>query len=130
MHSSCPLCGFGDDSNAHAIFWCLFSQEVWVQLEYPFVIGHKEEVSFNGVLMYATELLGKDDFEKMLVMAWGIWTERNRIAHGQIGRTPQHLKTWLTTYYEEVKNAQAQEGGATYGEALFNTESKELDIMI
>ncbi|KAF4365460.1 hypothetical protein F8388_012825 [Cannabis sativa] len=26
-HSNCPICGFRNDTNAHAIFWCSFSQE-------------------------------------------------------------------------------------------------------
>lgn len=71
-HSNCPLYEYGEDTNVHAIFWCPLSQEVWRILEYPFLVGHKEEISFNGVLLYATELLGKAEFSKMLIIAWSI----------------------------------------------------------
>ncbi|KAK1356477.1 hypothetical protein POM88_049733 [Heracleum sosnowskyi] len=97
------------DSNAHAVFWCVFSQEVWELLEFSFLIGHKEEITFNGVLLYASELLEKEEFAKMLIAAWSIWTERNKITHGQQRRTPQQIKTWSSSYYEEVSNAHTQE---------------------
>lgn len=64
-HSNCPLCGFGEDSNAHAMFWCPFAQEVWKLLEYSILIGRKEDISFKDVLFYATELLEKEMFDKM-----------------------------------------------------------------
>lgn len=103
-HSNCPLCGYGEDSNAHAVFWCPFSQEVWVFMEFQFLMGHKEDISFKDVLLYATELLGKEDFAKMMITAWGIWVERNKKTHGHQQRTSQQIKEWVTSYYEEVKN--------------------------
>lgn len=66
-YSSCPVCGFGKDSNGHAIFWCPFSQNVWVLMDYPFLVGHKEEISFKDVLLYATKLLEKEEFAKLLI---------------------------------------------------------------
>lgn len=66
-HSNCPQCGFGEDSNAHEVFWCPFSKEVWILLDYPFLLGHKEEISFKSVLLYATELIGNEDVEKILI---------------------------------------------------------------
>lgn len=53
-HSNYPLCGFGKDTNAHAILWCPFAQEMWKLTDYPFLVGHKEEIPFSGVLLYAT----------------------------------------------------------------------------
>ncbi|XP_063941729.1 uncharacterized protein LOC135149875 isoform X2 [Daucus carota subsp. sativus] len=111
-HSSCPICGFGEDSNAHAVFWCLFSQSLWETMDYPFLVGHKEEISFRGVLLYASELLEKEEFARMLITAWGLWIERNKRTHGQQQRNPQQLKNWLTLYYDEIKMAHEQESGA------------------
>ncbi|KAK1353645.1 zf-RVT domain-containing protein [Heracleum sosnowskyi] len=45
-NSNCPLCGYGEDSNAHAVFWCPFSQEVWVLFENQFMVRHEEDISF------------------------------------------------------------------------------------
>lgn len=68
FHSNCPLCGFGKDSKV------------------PFlarILGHKEDISFKGVLLYATKLLEKEDFSKLLLTSWGIWNGRNKKTHGQ-----------------------------------------------
>lgn len=40
-HSNCPLCGFGEDSNGHAVFWCPFSQELWTLIRVWWVIKKK-----------------------------------------------------------------------------------------
>lgn len=83
IHSNDPLFKFGEDSKSHAIFWCLFLQELWALLEYPFLVGHKEEISFKNVLLYVTEYLEKEDFAKMLINACGLWAKRNKKIHGQ-----------------------------------------------
>lgn len=66
---NCLLCGFSEESNAHAVFWCTFAQELWELLEFPFMVGQKEDISFKEVLFYASELLDKDSFAKMLIVA-------------------------------------------------------------
>lgn len=127
-HSNCPLCGFGEDSNAHAIFWCPFAQELWVLVEFSFLVGQKEEISFKEVLLYATEFLDEEGFAKMLINAWGIWSERNKKTHDQQNRTPQQLKSRLASYYAEIKKAQAHEGGASGGEEATDGRQSEIDI--
>ncbi|KAF4357249.1 hypothetical protein G4B88_017890 [Cannabis sativa] len=72
-HSNCPICGFGNDTNAHAIFWCSFSQVIWKEMSFSFLASPKEDLTFKGVLLYASEILEKEDFEKVL------------ISHGQYG---------------------------------------------
>lgn len=37
--------------------------------------------------------------------------KRNKKTHGQQQRTPQQIKTWLSSYYEEISNAHTPEGG-------------------
>lgn len=104
MNSNCPLCGFGEDSNAHAVFWCTFSQRLWELMDFPFLMGYKEEISFKEVLLYATELLEKEEFTKMLIVAWGIWSERNKRNHGQQQRNPLQIHKWLLSFIDELKN--------------------------
>lgn len=109
-NSNCPLCGYGKDSNAHAVVWCTFSQKLWNILDFNFLVGHKEEISFKNVLLYASEVLDKDLFAKMQVTMWGVWNERNNYTHGQQTRTPQLMKIWLSAFYEDIKNALDSEG--------------------
>ncbi|KAK1349804.1 hypothetical protein POM88_054767 [Heracleum sosnowskyi] len=124
-HSNCPLCGYGEDSNAHAVFWCPFAQEVWVLFEYQFMVGHKEDISFKDVLFYNTELLEKELFDKMLIIAWGVWTERNKRTHGEAYRTTHQVKIWLTAYQVEIKSVNAK-GRVLTGEALTHINQMEV----
>lgn len=82
-HSNCPLCGFEEDTNVHVIFWCPFSQELWKLIDYPFLVRHTEEISFKSVLLYATEILDKESFAKLLVYAceYGLRETKEPIAN-------------------------------------------------
>ncbi|KAF4371412.1 hypothetical protein F8388_001940 [Cannabis sativa] len=101
-HSNCPICGFGNDTNAHAIFWCSFSQVIWKEMSFPFLASPKEDLTFKGVLLYASEILEKEDFEKVLISAWTIWFERNKKSHGRTIRTSHQIKIWISSYYNEI----------------------------
>ncbi|XP_074346736.1 uncharacterized protein LOC141685541 [Apium graveolens] len=127
-HSNFPVCGFGEDSNAHAVFWCPFAQEVWESFEYPFMRGGKDDISFKEVLFYASDLLEKEMFERMLIIAWGIWTERNKKTHGQQQRSAQQIKIWLTMYYEEIRNVNVPERKMLLKEDLTQEEQVEAGL--
>ncbi|KAF4391992.1 hypothetical protein F8388_004321 [Cannabis sativa] len=101
-HSNCPICGFGNDTNAHAIFWCSFSQGIWKQMSFFFLASPKEDLTFKGILLYASKILEKEDFEKVLISAWTIWFERNKKSHGRTIRTPHQIKIWISSYYNEI----------------------------
>lgn len=125
-HSNCPLCGFSEDSNAHAVFWCPISQNIWELLDYEFLVGKKENISFKGILFYASEILERDDYAKLLVAAWGVWMERNKITHGNQRRTDQQFKIWLSLYYDEMKNTNKM--GTTSREVISRGCNVEVDI--
>ncbi|XP_062080419.1 probable cation transporter HKT1;4 [Humulus lupulus] len=72
----CPLICFGEDSNAHAVFWCPSSKEILDRWDYPFMSDRKEDISFKEILLYASEILEKENFQKMLIIAWAICTQR------------------------------------------------------
>ena len=110
LHSNCPLCGFGEDSNAHAVFWCTFSQKNWELMNWPFLLPGKENISFKEVMLYATELLEEEEFAKMLITSWGIWSERNKRIHGQQQRDAQQIKNWVSSYAGEVLDVLTREG--------------------
>ncbi|KAF4380853.1 hypothetical protein G4B88_010783 [Cannabis sativa] len=90
-NTSCQLCGFGGESNAHAIFWCPVSLGIWNLLEFFFLLEVKEEINFKNVLLYASQVVERDAFAKLIMCSCAIWTERNKIAHGQQIRQPQNV---------------------------------------
>ncbi|KAF4374359.1 hypothetical protein F8388_002257 [Cannabis sativa] len=104
-NNSCDLCGFGGESNAYAIFWCPFAQEIWKLLDFKFLHEVREVIDFKNVILYASEVVEKDLFEKIIISAWAIWTERNKVTHGQQLGQPQQIVNWIDSYYETVVSA-------------------------
>ncbi|KAF4373639.1 hypothetical protein F8388_025333 [Cannabis sativa] len=100
--TSCQLCGFGGESNAHAIFWCPVAQGIWNLMEFSFLHEVKEEIDFKNVLLYASEVVDREAFAKFIICSWAIWTERNKITHGQQIRQPQFVVEWISSYYESI----------------------------
>ena len=105
-HSVCPLCGFGEDSNAHAVFWCPSSKEIWDLWDYPFMSHRKEDISFKEIVLYASEILEKENFQKMLIIVWAIWFERNKRTHGHPARQGHQVFEWVTRYWESIRSTQ------------------------
>ncbi|KAF4348103.1 hypothetical protein G4B88_021375 [Cannabis sativa] len=100
--TSCQLCGFGGESNAHAIFWCPVAQGIWNLMEFSFLHEVKEEIDFKNVLLYASEVVDREAFAKFIICSWAIWNERNKITHGQQIRQPQFVVEWISSYYESI----------------------------
>ncbi|KAF4394272.1 hypothetical protein F8388_005906 [Cannabis sativa] len=71
-------------------------------MSFPFLASPKEDLTFKGVLLYASEIFEKEDFEKVLISAWTIWFERNKKSHGRTIRTPHQIKIWISSYYNEI----------------------------
>ncbi|KAF4351188.1 hypothetical protein F8388_018783 [Cannabis sativa] len=105
--TSCQLCGFGGESNAHAIFWCPVAQGIWNLMEFSFLHEVKEEIDFKNVLLYASEVVDREAFAKFIICSWAIWTERNKITHGQKIRQPQFVVEWIISYYESILSMKA-----------------------
>ncbi|KAF4394904.1 hypothetical protein G4B88_002781, partial [Cannabis sativa] len=74
-HSNCPLCGYNSDTNSHAIF-------LWKLLKFKLLNSLSIEVSFQQIIIKASEVLSQTEFEVFLVAAWYIWGERNKVVHG------------------------------------------------
>ena len=47
--------------------------------------------------------------EKFLVIAWTIWTERNKVIHGASPRGSSFLAQWALNYYEESSSTKQKD---------------------
>lgn len=54
--------------------------------------------------------MDKEEFAKMLIIAWGIWKERNTRRYEQRQRTPHQIKIWTSSYFDEIKNVHIPKG--------------------
>ncbi|KAF4380408.1 hypothetical protein F8388_024701 [Cannabis sativa] len=75
-HSNCLVCGFSNESNGHAVFWCRGFRKVWKLLNFSFLKKNSLETSFQQTILLASEVLSQ-------VAAWYVWSERTQIVHGR-----------------------------------------------
>uniref|UniRef100_A0A803QRF6 Uncharacterized protein n=1 Tax=Cannabis sativa TaxID=3483 RepID=A0A803QRF6_CANSA len=75
---------------------------IWNLMEFSFLHEVKEEIDFKNVLLYASELVEREAFAKFIICSWAIWTEKNKITHGQQIRQPQFVVEWIISYYESI----------------------------
>ncbi|XP_060969888.1 uncharacterized protein LOC115713659 [Cannabis sativa] len=82
-HTNCPICGFSVDSNSHVVFLCRGFKKVWKELRVTLLNNLSMDISFKQIVLKASEILSRSDYELFLVAAWYIWGERNQIVHGR-----------------------------------------------
>ncbi|KAF4351360.1 hypothetical protein F8388_022735 [Cannabis sativa] len=82
-HTNCPICGFSVDSNSHAVFLCRGFKKIWKELRVTMLNNLSMDISFKQIVLKASKILSRSEYELFLVAAWYIWSERNQIVHGR-----------------------------------------------
>uniref|UniRef100_A0A803PDX1 Uncharacterized protein n=2 Tax=Cannabis sativa TaxID=3483 RepID=A0A803PDX1_CANSA len=82
-HTNCPICGFSVDSNSHVVFLCRGFKKVWKELRITLLNNLSMDISFKQIVLKASKILSRSDYELFLVATWYIWGERNQIVHGR-----------------------------------------------
>ncbi|KAF4360702.1 hypothetical protein F8388_016489 [Cannabis sativa] len=82
-HTNCPICGFSVDSNSHVVFLCRGFKKNWKELRVTMLNNLSMDISFKQIVLKASEILSRSDYELFLIAAWYIWSERNQIIHGR-----------------------------------------------
>ncbi|KAF4348261.1 hypothetical protein G4B88_002662, partial [Cannabis sativa] len=113
-HSNCLTCGFSNESNGHAVFWCRGFRKVWKLLNFSFLKNFSLETSFQQTILLASEVLSQVEFELFLVVAWYVWSERTQIVHGQEQFSPTVVVSRIHKLHAEFsasrKNINIQRG--------------------
>uniref|UniRef100_A0A803PLQ2 RNase H type-1 domain-containing protein n=1 Tax=Cannabis sativa TaxID=3483 RepID=A0A803PLQ2_CANSA len=61
---------------------------------------------FNGdYLLNLSTVLSQQDFELMLCILWGIWTDRNKVVHGGTPRQPAAIVNYAVRFLEDFTRA-------------------------
>uniref|UniRef100_A0A803Q3I7 RNase H type-1 domain-containing protein n=1 Tax=Cannabis sativa TaxID=3483 RepID=A0A803Q3I7_CANSA len=69
---------------------------------------------FNGdYLLSLSTILNQQDFELLLCILWGIWTDRNKVVHGGSPRQPAAIVTYAIRFHEDFSRARQVPSPAT-----------------
>ncbi|KAF4380068.1 hypothetical protein F8388_018192 [Cannabis sativa] len=82
-HTNFPICGFSVDSTSHVVFLCRGLKKIWKELRVTLLNNLSMDISFKQIVLKASEILSRSDYELFLVAAWYIQGQRNQIVHGR-----------------------------------------------
>ena len=95
----CPICTRFLEIAVHVLWECEAAQDVWAGS----LKSLQEGIHGMTVMFQLLEWLALEDLELVLVQAWLIWNQRNRVIHG--GKF--HEQSWLNKraldYLEEYR---------------------------
>lgn len=89
--ASCPICTRFPKTVVHVLWDCDAAQDMWAGSLKSLQKGKHGLLDMFQLMEYLMERLAWEDLELMLVQAWLIWTQRNRVIHS--GRF--HDPVWL-----------------------------------
>ena len=93
----CPICLRFPESTIHALWECDVARDVWVGSLKILQKGGSGMANMVQLMEYLLVRFESLDMEVVLVQAWLIWNQRNRVVHG--GKF--HDSSWLNNRARE-----------------------------
>ena len=89
----CPICMSFPESAIHALWECEAAKDVCASSLKILQKGVSGLADFMHLMEYLLDWIELHDMEEVLVQAWQIWNQRNRVVHGGKFHEPR----WLIT---------------------------------
>uniref|UniRef100_A0A803P4T9 Uncharacterized protein n=1 Tax=Cannabis sativa TaxID=3483 RepID=A0A803P4T9_CANSA len=103
--AECSLCASSWESIGHALFGCKHAKAIWRSSKFQLDFSRAQNM-FNGdYLLNLSTVLSQPDFELMLCILWGIWTDRNKVVHGGTPRQPTAIVNYAVRFLEDFTRA-------------------------
>uniref|UniRef100_A0A803P5M6 Uncharacterized protein n=1 Tax=Cannabis sativa TaxID=3483 RepID=A0A803P5M6_CANSA len=104
----CSLCTSNWESIGHALFSCKHAKDIWKLSRFRIDFSQAHNM-FNGDYLYhLSTIYQQHDFETLLCVLWGIWTDRNKVVHGGQPRHPTAIVQYASKFYEDFNKAKLQ----------------------
>ncbi|KAM6596102.1 hypothetical protein CsatA_006626 [Cannabis sativa] len=103
--AECSLCASSWESIGHALFGCKHAKVIWKTSKFRLDLS-KAQNMFNGDYLHSlSTILNQQDFELLLCIMWGIWTDRNKVVHGGSPRQPAAIINYAVCFHEDFTRA-------------------------
>uniref|UniRef100_A0A803PE40 Reverse transcriptase domain-containing protein n=1 Tax=Cannabis sativa TaxID=3483 RepID=A0A803PE40_CANSA len=103
--AACSLCSQARESIGHALFQCKHAKAVWRHFNYPIDFNKAQNMVGGDYIFHLATLLSQQELELVFVIMWVIWTDRNKINHGESRRDGMALANYATNYMENYHKA-------------------------
>ncbi|KAK9988632.1 hypothetical protein SO802_028871 [Lithocarpus litseifolius] len=117
----CPICLRFPESVVHALWECGAARDVWAGSLKILQKGESGMVDMLQLMEYLLERVESHDMEVVLVQAWLIWNQRNRVVHGGKFHDPSWLNNRAIEFLEEFWTASLLLGLAHGGQSFRDT---------
>jgi hypothetical protein len=107
--STCSLCGSAD-SWRHSLLDCMMARCTWALADAN-VAEHMilcSESRAKQWLFFMHDSLSHDEFTRMIVTLWAIWTARRKAIHDSIFQSPEQIHRFVESYLFELGTAYAR----------------------
>uniref|UniRef100_A0A803PZC5 Reverse transcriptase domain-containing protein n=1 Tax=Cannabis sativa TaxID=3483 RepID=A0A803PZC5_CANSA len=104
--STCSLCRLAWESIGHALFGCKYAKAVWRASNFHFDWNKATQMHKGDFLIHLTTLHSVTEMESIFCILWCIWSERNRVVHGQQAKPATHLASFANNYMSNYRSAQ------------------------
>ncbi|XP_050259107.1 uncharacterized protein LOC126704117 [Quercus robur] len=121
VDAMCPICLRFPESVVHALWECGAARDVWVGSLKILQKGGSRMVDMLQLMEYLMEQVKSHDMEVMLVQAWLIWNQRNRVVHGGKFHNLGWLNNRATEFLEEFQTTTILMGPSHGGQASRDT---------
>ncbi|KAM6589363.1 hypothetical protein CsatA_011968 [Cannabis sativa] len=111
--AECSLCASNWKSIGHALFGCKHARVIWKASKFQLDLS-KAQNMFNGdYLISLSTILNQQDYELLLCIMWGIWTDRNKVVHSGSPRQPAAIVQYAVRFHEDFSRARQVPSPAT-----------------
>ena len=117
----CPICMRFPESVIHALWECEAAKDVWAGSLKILQKGVSSLADFTHLMEYLLDRLELHDMEEVLVQAWQIWNQRNRVVYGGKFHDPGWLITRARELLEDFRNVQDQMGTDSARQQAYDT---------
>ena len=97
----CPICLRFPESTIHALWECDVARDVWVGSLKILQKGGSGMANMVQLMEYLLVRVESQDMEVVLVQAWLIWNQRNRVVHGDKFHDSRWLNNRAREFLEE-----------------------------
>lgn len=117
----CSLCGLENETAVHVFANCVFAHSCWSVLNPDWVMSDMESILNWAQNMWTN--LSKQEIEKVVVICWALWENRNNMLWHQQIRDPNTLVSHALLFLDSWRKAQTNVLPAHHHPRLHVTET-------
>ena len=77
----CRFSGFETENTTHSLIFCPLVEEAWTNSPFETILDQRQDQDLWETITHATKPLTLDNLGLLAIMAWEIWSCRNKLIH-------------------------------------------------